>query len=76
MAKRMYDPISEVRRLQAEVSDLKRELDALRLSRKILLNLVTAREESHRLTVQQLELSRKRWRSRKSLLTIGGPTGR
>ena len=59
-----YDPQTEIRRLQAEVSELRRKLLGLRHSRRVLMDLIAIREQGYQMMVQQIEMERKRHRRR------------
>ncbi len=50
----IHDLQAEVRRLEAEVLALRRRLEGLRRSRRVLLEVMAAREQLHRLELQQM----------------------
>ncbi len=64
VGKRRYDAQAEVRRLQLEVSELKRQMMSLRHSRRVLIDLLSIQEQGYRLRLQQFESFLRRNRRR------------
>jgi hypothetical protein len=74
-AKVTYDQESEIRRLEAELSDIKKKMVDLRHSRRVLMDVVVIREQRYRLMMQQLESSRRRRRRRTRAPNEESPEG-